>query len=169
MRGIRQAYLFLLLGYEAIETLECGNEEFHIPFPFLIDIGAHPSHFLFQQGHQFVVGLFLLLEQGVALLQRLVVPNESIQIRMVILRDDDVQEVSALLAASCYEPLVGRGDHDERDEAYMVGYSPICLLASPEHFLLALFQTTVNGLMCAILVFVFPLDGHEFLSVHDGL
>ena len=31
------------------------------------------------------------------------------------------------------------------------------------------FQTTVNGLVRAILVFVFPLDGHEFLSVHDGL
>ena len=83
-----------------MEVLEDGREPFHVlpaPAEHVIRLGIH---LLLPHQHQVVVGFFIALEQGVPLLQCLVVSGEAFDIGTVVLCNRKVHEPASLLTAA---------------------------------------------------------------------
>ena len=162
---VAQAYGLVPLRYVFVVALERGYEPPDVDFPALEYEFPLAGHRLLPEREQFGVGLFLLLQQGVALLQGFVVTHEGTQVGGLALRDDDVEETATLLAASRNQLLVGGRDDDQRDESDVLGYPLVCFLP-PSHYLsLPRLQTAVDVFRAAVLPLVSGLQHHELLSV----
>src|SRR5436190_1714206 len=61
-----------------------------------------------------------MLEQRIALTQHFIVGNQVVKISPVVLRDDAVHELSALLAAFRDKYVVNRCYHHNRQQTYMI-------------------------------------------------
>ena len=106
---VLERYFLLTTGYLLVERLEQRYQLFYecpAPLVYLFTVG---SHLLLPDGHQFGVGFLVFhFQQRVTLLHCLVIAYECFDIDMVQLRDDDVHQSAALLAASVDEQRVAR-------------------------------------------------------------
>ena len=104
MGQIAQGDIFVFTAYLLIYIIKDRYEAFYEVVAALVYLLAVGCHLFFPQLHErHVAGpVFLggLLQKGIALLKGFVVPVEVVDIGIVVLRDDDVEEAPALLAAA---------------------------------------------------------------------
>ena len=142
---IVDGHLFATAGDVLVVTLEDGYELADEGLAAQEDALALVCHLLLPEAEHFSVGFFLLLEHGVALLQRLVVTADRLHIGAVVLRDDEVHEPASLLAAAVDEEGVGGRYHHQGDEADMLGEAAVLLLVAAEMLLRTALHAAGDG------------------------
>ena len=120
VRDILQRYLFPLHRDALIDVLEDGHQLAHKLVTLPIDHLARFRHLLFPKFHEHRVRLLLHLQQRVALLQRLVVIGQRLDITVVVLRNHHIHQTAAFLAASLDENGVGRRHIHQRNQPDML-------------------------------------------------
>ena len=137
MTCVTEAYALVALGNACVVSLKYGNEFLDEGGALLKDClsrGCH--HFLVCHQHFFGRGWLFLLEQGIALLECLVVANQEGKISGVVLGNHHVHESTSLLTASQYQFVIVGGDKYQGQQADVFRHSLVCLLIASEHLLL---------------------------------
>jgi len=166
-----------LAGDVGIHLAERGNEMLDEIGSLLIYNRALARHLLLHHlkevdGELSGGRLFVLLEEGVALLEECVVARQGVEIGAAVLADDAVHKLAASIAAVEDEFVVGRRDHDERDEADMVLQALVVFLAATERLLdpsLEREGELREGGVLLIAAVVGALDHGKRSRVHDVL
>ena len=155
-------------GYVGIvfweDGLKCLNELFSLG----IDVVGIACHLFFQDSVEcFFYGCFHL-EQCVALFERIVVGHETLQVGLVVLRDDSVHEASSLLASFGNEFAVIRRNKHQWQESDVIGEFFVVFFVALELFFLFSLDAAVDvfGLFVSG---VLPLNQHEVGIVADVL
>ena len=130
MRDIAQFHLLAVLRDVVVELLEDGNKFGDELAALLEDVLPFACHLLLKDEKDLRVEFLFLLQHGVPLLQSPVVAHEGLRVGRVILTDYHIDKAASLLAAARDEHLVGRRDHDERNESDVLGDALVGLLAA---------------------------------------
>ena len=162
MGDVFDGHLFAVAGDALVIMLEDGGEFADKGIATLVDAFALEGHLFLPEADDLRIGLGLLLEHGVALLQSLVVAVDGLHVGVVVLRDDHVHEAAALLAATVDEEGVGGGDHDQGDESDVLRETAVLLFVAPEVLLRAALHAAGDGDFAII-----PFEHQEVLAVAD--
>ena len=165
VRHIAQRHNLMPIAHMIINLLKHGHHLLHKHLSCVIYALAVARHLLFPYFHECHVGLVVHLQQGVSLLQSLVVAIERLNISIIILRYDYIHEPTSLLAATRDEQLVGRRHKNQRYKTNMLRESFIFLFVALEVLFSAALHATVDVDVVASLVFIHSVDDKEFLVV----
>ena len=143
MRDISKPHLLATSRNRFIKFLKYRNEFCKETPPCPINIGCGKSHLFFPYLIHGRIGYFLL-QQRIPLHQRFVVANQLIEIGLVELRNDQIEKSPTFLTASLYQFRIGRRNHNQRNQSYMIGQAAILFLVPLEYFFLPAFHSAIN-------------------------
>ena len=126
-------------------------------------------HHLLPHIHQFLLRFHVRLEQRIPLHQRLVIPDQRLQILPVELRDHHIHKPPSLLTAPRNQPRVRRRHHHQRNQSDMVRQPRILLPVALELLLLSPLQSAVHLLRFPRIRLIKPLHHEELLPMQDIL
>ena len=167
MRNIPQSHLFYRTRNNLIVFVENRQKILNQGLTLLIDLLPIQLQLDLQHLEEPHIGR-LLLQQHIALGQRLVVLDQGIEVMLVLLRDNEVDETSALLATPFNQfRIVGRDNH-QGQEADMIRQLLIFLLVAFKLFPLTTTEGT-EDLLCMPFIRIGTLDDTQILARSDNL
>ena len=169
MRDIRKRHLLVVARYHTIDLLEHRHKLVHEGAAFLIHHLTVACHLLLPDIKERGIRLCLHLQQGVTLLQSLVIVGQGINVDSIKLRDDDIHEPSAFLAATRNDGRVGRRRHDKRNQSDVLRESLIFFLVALNMFLHATFHATIDVYLLSLFILIQTFNHEEIAVMRDDL
>ena len=142
MRCVFQADTFAGAGNGTIKFLKQRHKLRDKLGTFGTNILRFGGHLLVVNIQHLGIGLFVAFQQRIAVLQRLVVPDERRQIGLVVLRNGHIQKSATRIATFVYQIQVGRRHQHHRQQPDMVRQTFVLLLIAPETFFCTAFHRT---------------------------
>ena len=103
-----QPHLLLVARNMLVNLLKQRHQFAHKRLSLGIEHFSVHRHLLFPEFHQRGIRFLLHLQQRISLLQRLVVVVQRLDIRIVVLRNHHIHQLSSLLASAFYERNIRR-------------------------------------------------------------
>ena len=103
MRDILQRHLFRITRDMIIDILEYRDQFLNKRTTFLIDQSSMSSHLFFPYIKQRGIRFIFHLQKCITLLQCLVIAGQSFYITMVILRDDNIHQLTTIFTTTFYQ------------------------------------------------------------------
>ena len=129
------------------------------------------GHFALPDVEQGCIRFLLHLQQGITLLECLVIVSKSVDIGPVILRDDHIHQPAAFVATAIDEQRVGGRDKDNRYQPDVLRQTSILLLVALEMLFRTTFHSTIDThfICCLGMVFAIGALQHKkiLIVVHD--
>ena len=120
MRCVFQADTFASAGNGTIKFLKQRHKLRDKLGTFGTNILRFGGHLLVVNIQHLGIGLFVAFQQRIAVLQRLVVPDERRQIGLVVLRNGHIQKSATRIATFVYQIQIGRRHQHHRQQPDMV-------------------------------------------------
>ena len=168
MRNIRETRLLGIVRNKRIILLEQRRKLLRKNRTRLENFLSLRRHFLFVNIEHGSVRFGICTQNGITLFESTIVFYERIEIKSVILRNNNIHEFPPSLSPTRNKFAVVGRNHYQRNKSYMVGKTFVSLLVQSELLAFMLLHTARNLILLSVFIRIITHSHHIFFVVSHG-